>query len=171
MMTEQDAVELLTAIKNSGIPVWLDGGWGIDALLGRQTRPHNDLDLFVETKNAVPFLELISSKGYREVRAEYTTAGHTCWHGPAERIIDLHLFEFQDQETLYFENEAYPAHLLKGHGTIGGIAVGCLTAAAQLLYHQGYEHTDKDVLDVRLLCETFGFDIPAEYQEEISTKK
>ena len=25
-----------------------DGGWGVDALLGTQTRVHNDIDLFVE---------------------------------------------------------------------------------------------------------------------------
>jgi Aminoglycoside-2''-adenylyltransferase len=28
-------------------------GWGIDALLGKQTRPHHDLDLVVERKDVV----------------------------------------------------------------------------------------------------------------------
>ena len=38
MMREEDAAELLDALAVRGIDVRLDGGWGVDALLGRQTR-------------------------------------------------------------------------------------------------------------------------------------
>jgi lincosamide nucleotidyltransferase A/C/D/E len=31
----------------AGIEVWVDGGWGIDQLLGEQTRRHEDFDLVV----------------------------------------------------------------------------------------------------------------------------
>jgi hypothetical protein len=37
-----------------GLVVWLDGGWGIDALLGRETRTHADLDLVIDRDQAVP---------------------------------------------------------------------------------------------------------------------
>ncbi|MDH4308687.1 MAG: amino acid transporter [Acidimicrobiia bacterium] len=30
---------------------WVDGGWGVDALVGRQTRRHLDLDLALPTRN------------------------------------------------------------------------------------------------------------------------
>jgi len=30
-----------------GIRVWIDGGWGVDALLAEQTRPHEDLDIVI----------------------------------------------------------------------------------------------------------------------------
>ena len=30
-----------------GIEVWIDGGWGVDALLGECTRPHQDLDIII----------------------------------------------------------------------------------------------------------------------------
>lgn len=33
-------VEILRLLEAAGIAVWLDGGWGVDALLGRQTRSH-----------------------------------------------------------------------------------------------------------------------------------
>lgn len=33
-------IDQLTA---AGIRVWVDGGWGVDALVGRQTRHHDDL--------------------------------------------------------------------------------------------------------------------------------
>jgi lincosamide nucleotidyltransferase A/C/D/E len=54
---------------------------------------------------------------------------------------------------------------MSGNGTIGGITVRCLTAEAQLQYHQGYEHNEKDKQDVLLLCKTFGLPIPDEYVE------
>ena len=33
----------------------VNGGWGVDALVGRQTREHGDLDVFVDA-DAVPDL-------------------------------------------------------------------------------------------------------------------
>jgi lincosamide nucleotidyltransferase A/C/D/E len=34
-----------------GINIWIDGGWGVDALLGAQTRPHKDLDIAIEERD------------------------------------------------------------------------------------------------------------------------
>src|SRR5919201_6639891 len=34
-------------VKGITPKVWLDRGWGLDALLGEQTRPHDDLDLAI----------------------------------------------------------------------------------------------------------------------------
>ena len=79
MMNEQDAVDLLEALKNRGIPVWVGGGWGVDALVGRQTRPHNDIDVYVENSNADAFVQVLASRGYSQVETEYTTGAHTVW--------------------------------------------------------------------------------------------
>ena len=38
-MTAQDVVGLLDIFGEHGINFWIDGGWGVDALLGEQTRP------------------------------------------------------------------------------------------------------------------------------------
>ena len=43
MMNASDVVELLNRLEEHGIDVWLNGGWGVDALLGHQTREHDDL--------------------------------------------------------------------------------------------------------------------------------
>lgn len=165
IMNEQDAVELLKKAEQFGIDVWLDGGWGIDALVGRQTRPHHDIDVFIEKRNAAIFLDMIATKGYREIQMKYTTESHTVWRDADDRIIDLHLFEFGETEVLYFENEAYPSDVFDGKGRIGNMAVRCLTAEAQLRFHHGYETTDKDWHDVLILCKTFGLSIPAEYAD------
>ena len=42
-----DACEIIQFALQNGIKVYLDGGWGVDALLCRETRIHNDIDLFV----------------------------------------------------------------------------------------------------------------------------
>jgi lincosamide nucleotidyltransferase A/C/D/E len=36
-----------TNSNGAGLVVWLDGGWGVDALLGYRSRPHQDLDLVI----------------------------------------------------------------------------------------------------------------------------
>ena len=46
-MTSNDVLEILNVLNAANIPVWLDGGWGIDALIGKQTRQHDDLDVVV----------------------------------------------------------------------------------------------------------------------------
>jgi lincosamide nucleotidyltransferase A/C/D/E len=164
MMNENDVVDLLKKAEKIGVDIWIDGGWGVDALVGRQTRPHNDIDIFIQKKDTTTFTEMLISNGYRETKMGYTTDGHTGWRNPDDRTIDLHLFEFAETGTLRFENEIYPSDVLNGKGTIGGITVRCLTAEAQLQYHQGYEQTEKDRHDVLLLCKTFRLPIPVDYR-------
>ena len=43
MMDSAEVVALYTELETKGIATWLDGGWGVDALLGRQTRSHADV--------------------------------------------------------------------------------------------------------------------------------
>ncbi len=46
-MTIADVHGVLDLCDELGITVWMDGGWGVDALLGTQTRPHRDLDIVI----------------------------------------------------------------------------------------------------------------------------
>jgi len=41
-MTESDVVGLLDELESAGVRVWIDGGWGVDALFGEQLRPAFD---------------------------------------------------------------------------------------------------------------------------------
>jgi lincosamide nucleotidyltransferase A/C/D/E len=50
----------------------------------------------------------------------------------------------------------YPAEGFAGRGRVGGRPVRCLSAAVQVLVHAGYELTDKDYRELRLLHERFG---------------
>ena len=165
-MNERDVVDLLKEAESLGITVWIGGGWGVAALIGMQTRPHSDIDVYLEKRHADAFINTLVARGYSEVNMAYTTEAHTVWQNPSDHMVDLHLIEFKkdDPDALYFEGEAYPLYVLNDEGTIGGIPVRCFTAEAQLLFHQGYEYSEKDVHDVLLLCKTFGLDMPDEYK-------
>ena len=36
-------IEIITYAEENGINIWIDGGWGVDALLEEETRAHNDI--------------------------------------------------------------------------------------------------------------------------------
>ena len=57
-MNAVDVIEIYTELERRGVRIWIDGGWGVDALLGRQTRPHADLDIAVE-ENSVQALRTL----------------------------------------------------------------------------------------------------------------
>lgn len=42
-----DVLTVLDLADAAGARVWLDGGWGVDVLLGVQTGQHGDLDVAV----------------------------------------------------------------------------------------------------------------------------
>lgn len=47
MVNITDVKQILQFAIDAEIKVFLDGGWGVDALLGYQSRAHNDIDIFV----------------------------------------------------------------------------------------------------------------------------
>ncbi|MBO0731850.1 MAG: hypothetical protein J2P57_21505, partial [Acidimicrobiaceae bacterium] len=49
-MRADEVLGVLDRLDERGIDAWVDGGWGVDALIGRQTREHDDLDLVVDMK-------------------------------------------------------------------------------------------------------------------------
>ena len=63
-MDSQSLLAVIVLLETDGIDVWLDGGWGVDALLGHQTRDHDDLDLVVELDYATRIIELLAGLGY-----------------------------------------------------------------------------------------------------------
>src|SRR4051794_19095156 len=63
-MQAQDVLELSTLLQEHGVHIWIDGGWGVDALLERQTRPHKDLDAFVAFNDLPAMTTALSQRGF-----------------------------------------------------------------------------------------------------------
>ena len=163
MITEKDAIDLINLAESLGITVFLDGGWGVDALLGRQTREHQDIDLFVEEPQAARFIRALHQQGFKERTEAYSTPQHIVFADADGRTVDLHLFTYTSDGEIVFEGETYPADTFSGEGCIGEKKVSCIPPQAQVAFHTGYVFVENDVKDVLALCYRFHIPVPNEY--------
>jgi lincosamide nucleotidyltransferase A/C/D/E len=62
-VTSVDVIDFYRTVTQLGIEVWIDGGWGVDALLGLQTRSHKDLDIVIEQKHVAALRQYLCIKG------------------------------------------------------------------------------------------------------------
>jgi lincosamide nucleotidyltransferase A/C/D/E len=164
-MTAERVLELLTVLRGSGVNATVDGGWGVDALLGRETRRHDDLDLVVALDDVPRIYEALVPLGF---------ALHEN-HLPV-RFVLRHNGEQLDFHTVTFDPEGGGVQPQPGGGSfryapegfvsgaVNGVAVRCISAAVQLLCHLGYEPTRKDAHDVLALCRAFSLPVPEPYK-------
>jgi len=166
-MSAADAVALYDLFEDNGIRVWLDGGWGVDALLEEQTRDHTDLDIGIETSDLPRMRDLLEKKGFRDVPRNDTRPWNFVLGDDAGRLVDVHAIEFDAAGNGIYgppENgEMYPARSLQGQGSIAGRPAWCLTPDKQVGFHSGYELSESDYHDVRALCQRFHLDLPPEF--------
>ena len=88
MVNITDVKQILQFAIDAEIKVFLDGGWGVDALLGHQSRAHNDIDIFVEKNDYQNFIEIMKANGFYEIKMEYTTLNHTVWEDLKNRYVE-----------------------------------------------------------------------------------
>jgi lincosamide nucleotidyltransferase A/C/D/E len=142
-------LELLSAAEAAGLSTWVAGGWGVDALAGRQTRRHYDLDLVVgdDPRDLGTAAAVLAGQGYRRTRAE---------HNPGLPMPWRHLWQHDDGWSV----EVLPVPLAEppfsepgsfAEGVIDGHTVPCLSASLQLRMHSGYPARDIDTADTGLL--------------------
>jgi lincosamide nucleotidyltransferase A/C/D/E len=166
-MTSTDVIEIYSTLATLGIPVWIDGGWGVDALLGRQTRPHKDLDIALEDMHLVRFEQFLASQGYSRTKREIERPFNFVLADQRGREIDVHVISIDEKGNgIYGPLEMglmYPADSLTGCGTMDQYSVRCISARWRVKFHSGYELTEKDYKDVLALCEKYGIDLPDEY--------
>jgi lincosamide nucleotidyltransferase A/C/D/E len=63
-MDAERVLDLLSHLESREISVWLDGGWAVDALLGEQTRLHDDLDLVSRVEDSARIESALGDRGY-----------------------------------------------------------------------------------------------------------
>jgi lincosamide nucleotidyltransferase A/C/D/E len=168
-MDTSSLVTVVARLEGDGIDIWLDGGWGVDALLGRKTREHDDLDIVVELRNSDCVVELLSDLGY-ELIAGGPPKSFVLVDGRG-RQVDVHPVTFDlDGGGVYRMEEGewvYPAQGFSGRGAVDGRVVRCLTPEVQVLVHAGYELSDKDYLELYMLRERFSVAVPGELVEPV----
>src|SRR5215216_4733818 len=63
-MTASALVELLRLFESAAIPVWLDGGWAVDAMLETETRTHKDVDIILKVADVPVLQEILARRGF-----------------------------------------------------------------------------------------------------------
>jgi lincosamide nucleotidyltransferase A/C/D/E len=168
MISTIDVIEVVRLLDEAGIPVWLDGGWGVDALIGEQTRPHDELDVVIALDRAAATCRALAPLGFAVHEDERPT--RFVLRDSADRRIDAHTVTFDAEGggiQVLQDGTAwrYPPEGFGGVGTVGGRAVRCLTAEVQVLCHLGYEPDETDRRDLALLRERLGVGLPAPVDE------
>ncbi|GAA4966773.1 aminoglycoside adenylyltransferase [Pseudonocardia tropica] len=150
---EAEVLRVLGALDAAGCTYWVEGGWGVDALIGRRTRDHRDLDVDVDGRHEGRALEVLAGLGYaietdwRPTRVELVA--------PRGTRVDLHPLEVSDdgsarQADLDGGFWEFPARYY-ATGVIGGRTVPCVSVEAQRRFHEGYPPRAVDLADLAFL--------------------
>ncbi len=159
MMSASDVLSVLSVVREAGADVVIAGGWGVDALLGEETRSHQDLDLLHRREQEPALVAALTAAGYGETldrRPVRFVLSH-----PSGLEIDLHPLQFAPdgsatQSSLDPDKPfRYPAECFVT-GTIGGTRVRCISAERQADFHQGYDPGAADLHDMARLRAEFG---------------
>lgn len=160
--------QLSAAAERAGLPLWLGGGWGVDARLGRITRGHGDIDLVVPAERREEFLTMLEP-----------------WNpGPVEEMDYGYLVTVEgvllDCEPAFcqdgnYELEGVPSGSCpwEAQGQLEGRPVRCTSWEAVLWDYFHYlaevsygDWPDKDRDSFRLVCGVVGEDNVSELQEQ-----
>lgn len=132
---------------------WVAGGWGVDALMGRQTRRHRDLDIVVgdsqgEVDAMISALTTLGLDKLAERPLPPSIALRRVWladcagHSVDLLPVDLDASPFRATEG---ESAAFST------GIVAGEQVPCLSTAMQVEHHRPYKWRSTDRHDMRLL--------------------
>lgn len=161
-MSCEHAIELLRLFEAHGIRVWVDGGWAVDAVVGRETRLHDDLDIALSHDDLNALCLLLRDRGFVEVPRVDSWECNFVLGDSQGRQIDIHTFTL-DENGKHSFGVAYPAESLTGRGILGGYECECIAPEWLLKFRSGYELRPKDYADIAVLCDSFGFPLPSNY--------
>lgn len=193
-MTAEDVVDLYSGLLARSVRLWMDGGWGVDALLGRQTRPHKDFDAIAAFEDLPALTRFLSERGFalkliwdenrwapcpeppplvgRERRAAEAATAFVLEDGSG-RELDFHLVRLGEHGLWtpdWDTDHVFPPEAFSGAGVVGGTRVRCLSAKMQMRTHAGYALKESDLHDLRLLHDRFGVDYPDEVADVFSAR-
>jgi lincosamide nucleotidyltransferase A/C/D/E len=140
----------------------VDGGWGIDALVGRITRVHDDLDLVLPIARVDAVVDALRPVGFTE-RVDEPPA-RIVLSTPYDQRVDVHVVTPTERGMVQEVGEGRRfTYALHAEGTILGRTVRCLSAGMQVVTHSQYEPDEQDVADLLALASATGESLPPPY--------
>jgi lincosamide nucleotidyltransferase A/C/D/E len=167
VMEASEVLRVLDVLEAGGVGAGVTGGWGIDALLRRETRPHGDVDLGVSSDAVDAAIVALRGLGYAIAVDE--RPARVVLDGPDGKVdlhpILMHASGTGVQTGFNGQTFEYPPGSLDAEGEIGGRSVRCATPALQIAFHRGYEPRENDRLDMAALAEAFDLMLEPPYSE------
>jgi lincosamide nucleotidyltransferase A/C/D/E len=155
VMSADDVLALLDTLSSRNVVAWLDGGWGVDALLGEQTREHDDVDLVLNRSDLGAVLALLDAEGFAVERDWLPTA--IALRDADARAVDLHPVDPTEDgggDQVLTEGSYHYGPPVTG--LIEGRGVPCCSVETQVEIHQGFEPDANDRADMAHLAKRFG---------------
>lgn len=160
-MPAEEVLAVVDWLEARGAVHVITGGWAVDALVGRATRPHRDLDVIVEAGACDGLARWLRGRGYEAV-ADWLPIRIELRRGRCG--VDLHPMKVDGRGdgvqagfgTQVFEHRAAD----RTRGRIGGRRVVVATAARLMELHRGYEPRPEDLHDIALLRRLLQSDEP-----------
>lgn len=167
-MTAEDVVNFYRELEDMGIKIWIEGGWGADALLEKQTRVHHDLDIIIQKKDVEEAEAMLFSRGYYIIPRDDLSELNFHMEDNSGHEIDFTVLEFDEEGNGIYgsiENgEMNPKDSFNGIGKINDYQVRCVSPEYAVAFRTGYELRDIDYQDVKALCKKFDIEMPEEYK-------
>jgi lincosamide nucleotidyltransferase A/C/D/E len=162
--TARDVVEVLESLTAADVPWWVAGGWAVDALVGEQTRPHDDVDVMVPLAAAPTVEASLGRLGFARAD-ESELPAFLILRDPRGRQVDLYLVQVDAAGDAWQEHSAtkwdrFSAAELSGTGRIEEITVRCLSPEALFRQFLGYTWGEKAIHDLTALHRVFGAPLP-----------
>ncbi|MFD6077415.1 nucleotidyltransferase domain-containing protein [Streptomyces hydrogenans] len=152
-MNIADLFPVLDALRAADVPHWVAGGWGVDVLVGRQTREHRDVDLAFDASCQTAAMRALVSLGYRTETDQLPARVELA--APGRRWVDLHPVVF-DAGGLGRRSDLGDGFFLYPPdgftlGRLQGRTIPCLSVDQQLAFRGGYDLRDVEHHDIALL--------------------
>ena len=120
-------------VERLGVRIWIDGGWAVDALLGRQTRHHADIDIVIQQKDVDAVVHMLQIRGYLPAHQNDNRPWNFALDNGVRRRVDLHVVVIDEKGNGIYGSPAdgsvYPAAAFAGIGAIHGRVVRCIAHA------------------------------------------
>lgn len=150
---EKDLFFVLDILDGIGMNYWLDGGWGVDVLVGKQNRRHRDIDINFDHNFTDKLLKKLISLGYETV-VDWMPVRMELSHKDYG-YLDIHPFILNEDGSAkqanleggfyYFKRDFFTKVIYKNR------EIKCVSKKAQLLFHSGYELREVDFIDIKNL--------------------
>lgn len=151
--TKEDLMTVIALLENADITYWIDGGWGVDLLAGKQTRMHRDIDINFDARQTEKLLQILMEYGY-EIDTDWKPARIELY-SEKYGYLDIHPFVLHEDGTAKqadleggwyeFDKDIFGSTVFEGK------VIPCISAKGQELFHSGYELREKDKHDIFIL--------------------